>query len=322
MAPTEKPTTMHSYNAHVDKAHAALGIKTAKYGRYLDGSLRPQYQPHTPAPSPAPHKLSSLVFCPNKCSGHGVCSGEPGSWHTCRCFVRVEYEDWGAWAATSVDAATAGTAGYIDGVSSFEGGLVEVREHVPAFTGPDCSEKTCPQGMQWAAPPHAPHDHTSRVECSGVGKCDRKLGVCVCPEPYTGVGCRFTTCPNDCSGHGKCYSQAEIARQNSHYGDQRDAAMMFATPHTSGATSSYTGAMYHRAWDSLINFGCVCDGLYFGADCSLKRCPSSEDTMGGKGAAQGRACSGRGLCNHETGHCTCFRGYFGATCETITAIMY
>lgn len=28
-------------------------------------------------------------------------------------------------------------------------------------------------------------------------------------------------------------------------------------------------------------------------------------------------CSNRGLCNHETGQCRCYRGYYGAACENM-----
>ena len=95
------------------------------------------------------------------------------------------------------------------------------------------------------------------------------------------------------------------------------------------------------AWDSDINFACVCDsswkvGLgagerqepeWHGADCSKQHCPSGNDpattanelncynvsATGGRGhGALGNLCqvdcSNRGSCNLEDGACTCFAG--------------
>ena len=312
-APTSAPTTIHDYGAPIHKALDALGVNPTPHGRYNTGELRPP----TPPPSPAPLKLASLVFCPNKCSGHGVCSGEANTYHACRCFVRKEYDESGRWTNEGTDV---GVDNDNPSEAGFEGRLAAFNKHVPAFTGADCSERTCPSGMSWAAPLRADNDHTTRVECSGVGSCDRKTGACACAPPYTGVGCRRTECPNDCNGHGTCLDQAEIARAHSHYADLPEEATMYSTPHSSLETSLYTGAMYHEAFDSFMNFGCVCKGQFHGPDCSIKRCPSSDDTMGGRGRSHGRTCSGRGVCNEITGHCSCFRGYFGSTCETITAL--
>ena len=224
------------------------------------------------------------------------------------------------------------TVGQIDGTSSFEGELSAYTADVAAWTGADCSLRTCPTGMAWAAAPKASNDHTTRVECSGVGSCDGKTGTCKCAAPYTGVGCRRTLCPNSCSGHGSCKSQAEIANGYSSKADS-DVHVQWSTPSegtigwsTAGASGtkqqvdSYTGAKYDGAFDSEAQFGCVCEGTFYGPDCSMKACPSNSDPLLGKGAEAGRACSGRGSCNAEDGLCTCFKGYFGDYCQTQTTL--
>lgn len=49
------------------------------------------------------------------------------------------------------------------------------------------------------------------VECSNRGYCDREYGECVCFPNYEGIACERSTCPNDCSGTGMCYTQKQLA---------------------------------------------------------------------------------------------------------------
>ena len=48
----------------------------------------------------------------------------------------------------------------------------------------------------------------------------------------------------------------------------------------------------------------------------MMECPSSTDPMKGLGNDAGRDCSGRGICDYTTGKCTCFTGFYGASCQT------
>merc|ERR1719240_1475329 len=76
----------------------------------------------------------------------------------------------------------------------------------PAWTGHDCSLRTCPKGAAWVAVATSANEAHPLAECSNKGVCDRKSGECECFENYDGIACERTVCPNDCSGRGICYT--------------------------------------------------------------------------------------------------------------------
>jgi len=128
------------------------------------------------------------------------------------------------------------------------------------------------------------------VECSGRGSCDSALGKCTCLPGYTGEACQRTVCPNQCSNHGACQTQARFV-------------------------AAGTGSVTYDGYEKDQQYGCKCDKGYRGPDCSQVECPSGADVMGADGGSEGMDCSGRGLCNYGTGECQCFRGFFGERCE-------
>jgi hypothetical protein len=101
--------------------------------------------------------------------------------------------------------------------------------------------------------PKTPATH-AYVECSGRGTCDYSTGLCRCFEGFDGRGCRRTSCPNDCSGHGNCLTNSEI---NDQY-------------------SSLTGPN-DEYWDQDRTQSCVCDRGFSGYDCSQRICPFGDD---------------------------------------------
>ena len=91
---------------------------------------------------------------------------------------------------------------------------------------------------------------------------------------------------------------------------------MFAVPNSDNDCDNCigtqnTGAQYDNAWDAQRAQGCKCDAGYRGPDCSLKECPSGDDTLEGHGGSKGRACSGRGSCDYDSGQCVCYIGFYG-----------
>lgn len=49
------------------------------------------------------------------------------------------------------------------------------------------------------------------MECSNKGLCDRSTATCTCFVGYEGTSCQRAICPNDCSGHGVCRTNRELA---------------------------------------------------------------------------------------------------------------
>jgi hypothetical protein len=112
----------------------------------------------------------------NYCNGHGVCNGATS---TCTC-----YEGYGA------------------------------PSDITLYRAPDCSALTCPSGRAWADVPTASKVAHDYAECSNMGSCDRATGKCTCFKGFTGDACQRMKCPNDCSGHGQCFSMKQLARMS------------------------------------------------------------------------------------------------------------
>lgn len=140
------------------------------------------------------------------------------------------------------------------------------------WRGGDCTEMICPRGRAWFSYPSADDKaHDARLECSGMGDCDRVSGACLCPPHLTGSACELLQCPAaddgktaPCNGVGRCMSMRELARHADANGE-RDVWVYGDDP-DSGLT-----------WDADRVFGCLCDDGFAGFDCALRECPLGDD---------------------------------------------
>lgn len=122
------------------------------------------------------------------------------------------------------------------------------------YTGADCSLRTCAQGQAWALDNASPHRYS---ECGNRGVCDRSTGACQCFDGYSGAACERVACPNDCSGHGKCRAARDLPNYD---------------PNDQYITNALD-------WEETHLTACVCDGGFFGPDCSLRKCPHGDDPV-------------------------------------------
>jgi len=199
--------------------------------------------------------------CPNSCSSRGVCiaddvcscytgwSGGDCSYRTCPFGASwsvnpaVKYSD-----DRTVETTLSQTpGGYIKEIDDGNGGLIldipgtydELYPKVPAF-----------------------REYT---ECSSRGNCNYATGRCNCFTGYEGRGCRRTSCPNKCSGHGKCMLNSEVNQKQYQ------------------SINKYNS----QFWDQDRTQQCVCDRGFSGYDCSDRVCPSGDNPVSncGEGSA-------------------------------------
>jgi len=183
----------------------------------------------------------------------------------------------------------------------------------PGFTGSDCSQQKCPYSMSFTTgttksdgtftdwlytPSNARADfwevdataaasgqkqsfkdttfdnmHVYK-ECGGRGLCDRSTGECKCFASFDGEGCRRTTCPNDCSGHGVCLTDANSLYYVAATGQTPQQPYSTETPEYAKTDGTAT---WGNHWTYLKFQQCHCDRGFEGDDCSLRQCPQGDD---------------------------------------------
>ena len=112
-------------------------------------------------------------------------------------------------------------------------------------------------------------NHHKYAECSNRGICDRESGECEC---FLDMRARLvpTSCPNDCSGHGRCKEIQDLPFQVTPM--QYDDGSFLAQ-------KAHTFAQSYRKWDADKTRGCVCDPEYGDVDCSKRMCMYGNDIM-------------------------------------------
>jgi len=145
------------------------------------------------------------------------------------------------------------------------------------WQGPDCSARTCPYALAWADTADGTNQAHYYAECSNKGICDRKTGECKCFDGYEGKGCRRSTCPEGCSGHGTCEYIDEMGQD---YYNRRNG------PGARHVTRSNNGLCYWQKGTGFCQWdGTVCknsDGSTATGNCAVAgldgtSCPASVD---------------------------------------------
>jgi len=134
----------------------------------------------------------------------------------------------------------------------------------------DCSERICPFEFAWVDTPDKLGNHHKYAECSNRGICDRDSGECECFPGYEGKGCARTSCPNDCSGHGRCKYIEDLPFQVTP--QQFDIRSFFPQ-------KAHTFGDAYKNWDSQKTRGCQCDPEWGDVDCSKRMCQHGNDIM-------------------------------------------
>ena len=124
----------------------------------------------------------------------------------------------------------------------------------------------CPEEIAWVDTPVAENHGHRLAECAGRGICDRETGDCLCFPGYEGKGCRRSSCPNDCSGHGTCEYLSELRND---LGD--DFKWTGAKP-----TRDQYDFEFPLMWDAHKTRACVCDPKWTDIDCSRRMCPKGN----------------------------------------------
>ncbi len=208
------------------------------------------------------------------CSNRGLC--DTGSGY---CMCNINYDTSNGYAASG----TRGDCGYPTATIQACPGSIACSGHgecanSPTYkcscsvgwTGSDCSERLCPADVPWFGFPtddNKAHLEPTAVECSNMGTCDRAAGVCACDSGFTGSSCNQLTCPGLtelCSGHGQCLDMNTLAKLTKKNGEY--AGFTYGNTPNNPVT-----------WDALKVFGCLCDDMYTGYDCSHRTCATGDD---------------------------------------------
>ncbi len=197
--------------------------------------------------------------CSNGCSGHGKCT----QWDMCVCHRNWQGNDCAERICQFGRAWADSPKGDLDSSGSYGGPEEEVAVNSAAYPYGTSESYPMMRDSDLNIVAQSSHEY---AECSNVGLCNRKTGICDCQPGYEGVACHRMSCPGyarsdstisesyyqgQCSGHGVCQTLAKIAKKD-------------------------FGSKY-MLWDGQQSTACKCDPGYFGPDCFQRKCKLDLD---------------------------------------------
>lgn len=194
--------------------------------------------------------------CPNGCSGHGSC----GTSDVCGCYkgffggdCSYRYCPVGpSWTVTPIEDLMDDRMSEMI-VLNTPGGFVGHSKYDTSASKRYPIVQADFSATFEALYPKRPN-FNQYTECSTRGTCDYATGECKCFDGFEGRGCRRTTCPNSCSGHGRCLDNSDVNSQYMSYNYPND-----------------------QMWDEKRTQTCKCDRGFTGYDCNSRVCPFGDD---------------------------------------------
>ena len=156
-----------------------------------------------------------------------------------------------------------------------------------------------------------------------AGDCNEADFSCSCDSDFHGAGCHVPRCKDDCNSRGVCAETLSGVRCTScdagWVGTACEAACFNGTENPLDATvcdclSCYNGDSCNLLCNdigSCANDVCTCPTSVVRYDpvCQQRGCPGIDFD-----------CTGRGVCDLNSGECTCNPGFLGLGCETPVCI--